>query len=406
LKRQRTLAKIESYPEVRGFLNSKARNSVQTKTIYTIALSYFETFLSNSQYDNYNIETILKPLTKNKISVYSLLDDFVGYLMLRQDASNSNTKLSANSIITYVRGVRSYIEKNDIDISSNKFKSIVTLPKKLKRNTEAIDSKDIQTILLSCSNVRLKVFILVLASSGMRANECLSLRNSDIDCSSNPTRIHIRAENTKTNRARDIYISDEASRELKKYIDSKGFNDPNDLVFTKRHETSIQPINLYRKLLENFHKVLAKVDKDKRKDGQNIQRREISLHSFRRFVKTTISNLGYTDFSEWLLGHDSSLSAIYYDTKEQKRREIYLKCMKYLTFLDYPTVESVGKDFESKLEQSTKMIEDLEDKLNESEQNREWDMQAITDMNKEIKDQNKKIEDMVKRISQLQGKKK
>src|SRR5918994_5398435 len=33
------------------------------------------------------------------------------------------------------------------------------------------------------------------------------------------------------------------------------------------------------------------------------------------------------------------------------RIELYKKCMKYLTFLDYPTVESVGKDFESKLEE-------------------------------------------------------
>jgi len=33
--------------------------------------------------------------------------------------------------------------------------------------------------------------------------------------------------------------------------------------------------------------------------------------------------------------------------------------MKYLTFLDYAVVESVGQDFESKLEERDKIIEQL-----------------------------------------------
>ena len=40
-------------------------------------------------------------------------------------------------------------------------------------------------------------------------------------------------------------------------------------------------------------------------DG-NENRREITLHSFRRFVKTTISDLGYSDYSEWFIGHSGS----------------------------------------------------------------------------------------------------
>ena len=35
-------------------------------------------------------------------------------------------------------------------------------------------------------------------------------------------------------------------------------------------------------------------------------RRKITLHSFRRFVKTTISDLGYADYSEWFIGHAGS----------------------------------------------------------------------------------------------------
>jgi hypothetical protein len=62
--------------KVKLFLNSKGRKSQKTKTIYSIALSHFHTFLQKSEF-NYNAETILIPLVKGKIDVYSLFDGFV-----------------------------------------------------------------------------------------------------------------------------------------------------------------------------------------------------------------------------------------------------------------------------------------------------------------------------------------
>jgi hypothetical protein len=46
-------------------------------------------------------------------------------------------------------------------------------------------------------------------------------------------------------------------------------------------------------------------------------------------------------------------------------KELYQKCMKYLTFLDYPTVESVGQDFESKLEEQEKRHQQEMKRVNE-----------------------------------------
>jgi integrase len=232
LKRWRTLAVSEQYDKVKQFLISKSRKSEQTKRVYSFALSHFQTFLQIN-FENYDIETVLTALEQKTLNVYSLLDNFVGYLELRQDASNSNTKLSSQSILLYVAGVQSYLEYYDIDISLNKFKSKVTLPSKHKPVKEALDAEDIRTILLNCTNVRLKAFLLVLASSALRANEATCLRNSDIDFSISPTKIHIRAENTKTKQARDVYVSEEASKELKRFIDSKGYKNPNDLIFSR-----------------------------------------------------------------------------------------------------------------------------------------------------------------------------
>lgn len=80
--------------------------------------------MHKSEYRNYNIETILAPLTEGKVNVYTLPDKFVGYLVDRK------TKFSYQSIAVYIAGVKSYLEFNDVDISSTKFRKKVTLPSK------------------------------------------------------------------------------------------------------------------------------------------------------------------------------------------------------------------------------------------------------------------------------------
>ena len=102
----------------------------------------------------------------------------------------------------------------------------------------------------------------------------------------------------------------------------------------------------YIKILVEFEKLLTIVGLDQRKEGKQ-RRRKITLHSFRRFLKSVISDQTNTDYSKWFLGHNKSP---YYTRKEPARREIYVsKCMKYLTFLDYSTLEASGKSVESKL---------------------------------------------------------
>ena len=56
------------------------------------------------------------------------------------------------------------------------------------------------------------------------------------------------------------------------------------------------PDRLYDYLSKSFANTLDRAGKGNREDG-NQRRRQITLHSFRRFVKTTISDLGYVDFS-------------------------------------------------------------------------------------------------------------
>ena len=66
-----------------------------------------------------------------------------------------------------------------------------------------------------------------------------------------------------------------------------------------------KPEILYGNLASIFAKTLDRIGMGSREDRNGI-RRKITLHSFRRFVKTTISDLGYSDYSEWFIGHSGS----------------------------------------------------------------------------------------------------
>jgi integrase len=350
-----SLAKVslENIERVVMFLSSIERNSLKSRCAYQNGLSRFQEFLSR-KYSDYDLDTILEPLLEEKINRYELLNSFTGYLQ--------SFNLTPSSIKVYVTSVRSYFAFYDVDVITAKFKRKVKMPKSYREDEEALDASDIRKILLACNNRRLRPYLLVLASGGMRAVEGLAIRIKDIDFSVNPTKIRIRKEYSKTRVARDIYISNEATHHLKKWLDWKYKNherprlqDENDLVFTIYNTKN--PNTVYVKVLTEFQKLLAIAALDERKEGGKQRRRKITLHSFRRFTKSVISDQVNQDYSEWFLGHNKSP---YYTKKEPDRRDIYAtKCMKYLTFLDYTTLEARGKSIEANLQEKDKEIEEL-----------------------------------------------
>ena len=366
------------FPKVRTFLESVARGSKNSKSSYEVGLKHFQGFInsniSNSDNNNsanddhyhhdYDIETILMALQSNKLNVYELLDSFVSYLVNMPH----QPPIAPTSIAIYVYVVRSYLQYHDIDINPSKFRRRVKLPKVPREDERPLDASEIRNILLACNNRRLKAYILVLASGGMRAIEALAMRYRDIDFTVSPTKVHLRKEFTKTKAARDIYISDEATRYLKQWLDWKYREErilktvkrtttkhmPDDLVFSPFLHS--KPASMYQKLIHEFHNLLEVIGLNARKE--NSLRGIVTFHSFRRFVKSVISDSVNQDYSEWFLGHRKSP---YYVKKEHELREIYKsKCMHHLTFLDYDAaLESGGRIAELKLQEKQREIEQL-----------------------------------------------
>lgn len=356
------------------FLASKRLRADSTAKAYSFALDYFNDYLERRYSSKYNIQTALDGLKRQKLDVYRLLSGYVSYL---KDETKNGHDLSGKTVKMYMTAVKSYLQYNGADISAVKFKHQITMPPIYAEGEEPIDANDIREMLNHCSNRRLKAYILVLASGGMRAIEALAIRLRDINFDSgSPTEIKIRKEYTKTRTERTAFISDEATEYLKQWIDWKytvrakhrpKVKNQDDLVFSRNLNTTNNPRGFYYKVLVEFQKVLELCDglSSRKEDGVQ-KRRKITFHSFRRFCKTTIANQTSTDFSEWFLGHKSSP---YYRVKREDQRKLYKEnCMRYLTFLDYPTVQATGANYEAKLKEKEQEIEALKQRGKDSEE--------------------------------------
>ena len=130
------------------------------------------------------------------------------------------------------------------------------------------------------------------------------------------------------------------------------------MIFAIHQNNAADPISLYFGIVKPFERTLDSMGKGDREDGSNNRRREITLHSFRRFVKTTISDLGYGDYSEWFIGHSGST---YWRKKESEKAELFKKIEPYLTFLNIHQLERQGADIQNKVEE----LEDLNSSLRE-----------------------------------------
>ena len=108
------------------------------------------------------------------------------------------------------------------------------------------------------------------------------------------------------------------------------------------------------------------------REGSNERRRQITLHSFRRFVKSTISDLGYSDYSEWFIGHSVST---YYRKKDSEKVDIFRKIEPYLTFLNVYELERQGADIQTKIEE----LEYLNQSMRERDKTKDDSISMLAD---------------------------
>ena len=282
------------------FIKSVSIRNQSTAKQYYSRLLFFERFAQEKCKTNLD-ELILK-LKHGEYDPYDILNDYCIFLKTNYNFSSTAFR---DKIIT----AKTFLEYSDIELSPKKFKLKVRFPKTIIRYKEALDKKDIIKILNGCSDLRLKTYLMLLASTGLRATEALSIRLKDLDIVSNvPAKVVIRGEHTKTKSDRYIFLTREVQDQIKIWLDYKyrrrrichidketgksiteyrtPEKKPNQLIFYTYQTEKPRPEILYVNLAAVFSNTLDRVGMGDREDGNQV-RRKITMHSFRRFVKTT-----------------------------------------------------------------------------------------------------------------------
>ena len=163
-------------------------------------------------------------------------------------------------------------------------------------------------------------------------------------------------------------------------------------LYNNNGNQSPDPYSLYIIMSSSFAKTLDRMGKGEREEN-NERRRQITFHSFRRFVKSTISDLGYSDYSEWFIGHSGST---YYRKKESEKIEIFRKIEPYLTFLNVYQLERQGADIQAKIDE----LEFLNQSLRERDKSKDDSISMLADQIVNLTERLKEIEQ--KQIEQKQ----
>jgi len=367
---------------------------------YLMRLNSFRNFVLASYNGRLTVDEIVTKIRKGSEDAYAIIRNYAAFLQRTNNISNSTLKFR---IVT----LKNFLEFYDVDISPRKFKLKVKLPKVVRKTKEALSKEDIIDILNACSDIRLKTYLMLLGSTGMRPVEALSIRVKDLDLESNPSRLFVRGEYTKTRSDRTIFLTQELENQLSSWLAYRyrkrricysengktvtQYRTPSmkdsDLVFSAhRLSGNPNPVSLYVEFRTSFAKTLDRMGKGAREDG-NERRREITLHSFRRFVKTAISDLGYQDFSEYFIGHSGST---YWTKKESEKAEIFRKIEPYLTFLNVHQLERQGADIQSKIEE----LEELNQSFGERDKMKD---DAITHLSDQLMALTARMQDLERR---------
>jgi integrase len=255
-----------------------------------------------------------------------------------------NCNITTTTLKQRVVTVKNFLEYCDVDISPRKFKLKVKLPKAIMKKKEALSKEDVIDILNICDNIRLRTYVMLLTATGMRATEALSIRIKDLDFDSNPAKIFVRGEYTKTKVDRIVFLTEEVTRQLKSWLDYKyrtirvchqdkqngkmvtEYRTPNkkdtDLVFAVYQDKKTpNQRHLYHDFCKTFGKTLDRMNRGDREEGSNGRRRQITLHSFRRFVKTTYLTWVILTFLNGLL----DIAAQHIGAKRNQRKQNYLE---------------------------------------------------------------------------------
>lgn len=207
-------------------------------------------------------------------------------------------------------------------------------------------TREIIKKLIEFSPVQMRVLIMLLATSGMRIGEALSVQLSDVKMNETPVRIYIRQEHSKTGMPRNVFVSDETRALLEEWLQYR------DTYITKKRgnasvrvdDGTLLPFS-QRAAIQMWEVSLEKAGIMKADETTN--RKTIHPHGLRKFFRRELPKGSQSakgiEMTEQLMGHGGYLGGVYHSVSLDELREFYQDAQRALAIYQTDDPEVRGK---------------------------------------------------------------
>jgi integrase len=346
----------------------KNYDNASTAACYASAVYTFLDFIYGKQRKGAHVTKDEKPQYEKLLDQYlkdkrNYSEDMAGFVVSLQ----SRPPMSARNNFTLIK---EFFNHYDLELPAKDLKFIRNkLPKGNARTIEKdMDIDTIRTILQHL-DVKGKALVLVLASSGMRIGEALSLSLDDLDLKAKPAVITIRGENSKTGDSRITFMSAEASQAVAEWLKVRSdyikSSAKRNNGFVKHGigtaKTGEDDGRLFPFSDQNastmWDNAVEKAGLFSRDKGTN--RKQLHYHQLRKFFISQLSLLISKEVAEMLAGHSGYLTGSYRRYTKKQLAEEYLKGQHLLTIQAPKELQEMESEFKAKMQNHSEIIENI-----------------------------------------------
>jgi integrase len=287
--------------------------SISTKKGYDKAFKKLDSFY---EVRRINETQFFKMLEENKAGYkYELLQSLIDFI---------KTTVSPRVARGYFESLFMYFVLCDLPLDYGQKRIRLKMPRVSQRRFEGLDKNKIESLMRLEESARHRSYYSLLYGGGLRETEGLRVTPSMFEFS-NITRLKLPAEITKFNIERETMIAETPANRIKEFIEINDFRN-DDLIFLDKwnDETDLIPFE------KHFARLRTKAGLDtinRKKHQQN----DITLHSFRSFFITTLTDHDLESFAHALTGHSKYMDT-YYRKSIDKRIETFGTVAEFVNF--------------------------------------------------------------------------
>ena len=293
----------------------KSCRSQQTRNNYEVSFQKYIDFVGgdNNLFCNNNVRQIE--------------DKIIEFILSMRDEGKSYSAIS-----NYLHPIKAFYKINDIVL--NVYKISKFMPEQIKVNRDRAYTHEEIGKMLAVADERMKVVILLMASSGIRIGSIPSIKMRNIQ--KNKLTVY-----ESTNEEYYTFITPECKKAIDFYLDFRSrygekIEDNSHLIreqFDIRDEFAIRnPKQVIHKTIQWNLRVLAIKCGIRKNADRNTRQQVMMSHGFRKFFSTQLVNSHINpEIREMLLGHKIGLASAYYRPTQQEMLNEYMKAVNLLT---------------------------------------------------------------------------